>query len=1120
MEKFSGGYIPINPNFVIGSIKNDTLADEEINGIISIAKNILFRGCPTFPSHILESKLGEITKYGGFYYYVNKNELKWDKTIKGYFSKKPALDFYKNIYSILDWSANTFLPECPFYCISDNENFSKDHSVDFYSPLYKIVVEVDGFQHEELIEKHNDLNKDKELKRMGINNIFRIGTNINSQETKDTIENIKKIINNENNRMYEKNKNCLYIKSELSKKEKEYMFAIRLQTALLLAIERGIINLRDKELRVNIKCDEKIEDCTINIIINDLYELLKNISILNNKIINIPSIIINNCNLYIEDYINIDISLGSFYDETINDSNFITIRNDYFLYPIKNNSESSYPQYKNYYKVSCSKFRLKTVDKNNEEHKKALTYLLKYIFRYDEFRPKQLDIICEGLNPNNGVIGLLPTGSGKSICYQLVNFLTPGCSIVISPLSLLMEDQCSNLYTRNKISTSYLINASDSKKTNLNIFKDGASKLTYISPERFFNHEFCSELNSIKDKISQIVIDEVHCLSEWGHDFRTSYLLLFFFFKKYDLSKNTLLMGVSATSSPRVTSDIKNEFLKIKNNIILIKTNTVKRDELNFYVVNTSNDYENNNKIIDIIKENVKNGITTVIFVPYKKDTEKIQMNIKFDGVISEICTGDTSSENRRKILSNVKSGKTNVVIATKAFGMGLDIPNIHCTIHTCFSASVESIYQEMGRAGRDGLTSNCYILFSHDSRIDNNVKRLYSNTAGIDISKLRANNNSKNLEYDYGQLKKQFTLILSSNDDPNVECKFIMAVLNFIKDKKDFELHDALKYIERALPVYIEQFKKNKKEEPNVVSSLNDLYPKKTYTYSEPEYRIDKFISFFDKALYKLYLLGIVSLWSISYRSRLDNPLYSELYVNQDSLNDINKIKKSLNDYIRQYDMTYYKEPRNIEEAVLNLCEWTKTNFFEYRWNSLKTLYDMIYNYKSSSEFSNRIENYFTDNPELLSAFENPFNNELWFKVLSTNNFETLIDQLSRYIEEYKNNIAINFISGITYLKLNRFDDYNGKERLIMAFKEIIKMPKKSINEIIDNTSKILAKEEIFSLIISFVDEIPSLLNNNEIKNIIRNLPKIQQQTINDRIYLHKLMNSLKNLKNQMEEF
>ena len=249
MEKFSGGYLPINPNFVVGGLNKKIPLDFELQGIIDIVYNILFRGAPTNPSIYLKNNIGEMeNKYGDFKYCYSYDDYKWDKTIKGYGLINPALDFYNRFKKTK--KLYYFLPECPFIYISNDKNWIENSSVDFYSPLLKKVIEIDGRQHNNTDQKLTDKKRDNVLQRMGISIIRITATNFNDLSKLDEINNIlsqEKIIDIEDLKLIEIN----------------YLYIFRFQTALLSAIECGYLNLNKDNININVCVDDNVDKTII-----------------------------------------------------------------------------------------------------------------------------------------------------------------------------------------------------------------------------------------------------------------------------------------------------------------------------------------------------------------------------------------------------------------------------------------------------------------------------------------------------------------------------------------------------------------------------------------------------------------------------------------------------------------------------------------------------------------------------------------------------------------------------------------------------------------------------------------------------------------------------------------
>ena len=326
--------------------------------------------------------------------------------------------------------------------------------------------------------------------------------------------------------------------------------------------------------------------------------------------------------------------------------------------------------------------------------------LLKKYFGYEEFRPMQLDIIKNVLQKKDSLV-LMPTGGGKSLCYQIPALKLEGLTIVISPLISLMKDQVDNLKA-NGISAEY-INSTISFSEIKNIKKkiqEKEVKILYIAPERLALEEFKIFLTTLQ--ISLIAIDEAHCISEWGHDFRKDYRNLKFL---KIIFPNVPIIALTATATLKVRKDILKQLSLVNPQIFISSFN---RKNLNLIVMQKKNTF---NKILSLIKKH-KNE-STIIYCFSRKDTEKIAQRLKENGLEALPYHAGLSNNVRKQNQELFTKDKVDIIVATIAFGMGIDKPDVRLIIHHTFSKSIEGYYQEIGRAGRDGLSSDCVLFYS-----------------------------------------------------------------------------------------------------------------------------------------------------------------------------------------------------------------------------------------------------------------------------------------------------------------------------------------------------------------------------------------------------------------------
>ncbi|SCI16273.1 ATP-dependent DNA helicase recQ [uncultured Clostridium sp.] len=331
---------------------------------------------------------------------------------------------------------------------------------------------------------------------------------------------------------------------------------------------------------------------------------------------------------------------------------------------------------------------------------KPLDILVKY-YGYTSFRKGQEDIISSIINKKD-VLAIMPTGGGKSICYQVPALCLDGITLVISPLISLMKDQVDALNIMG-IDAAYINSSLSSTEFNevINNIKDDKYKIIYVAPERLDSYEFNS---IIKEKnISQIAIDEAHCVSSWGHDFRVSYTKIHHFIDT--LYNRPVVTAFTATASQEVREDIIN-ILKLREPDVYITG--FNRENLFINIVKSSS---KNKYIIDYLENH--NNESGIIYVATRKDVEKIYEGLKKRGYLVSKYHAGLSKEERKQNQEDFINDKINIMIATNAFGMGIDKSNIRWVIHYNMPQSIENYYQEIGRAGRDGEASECILLFS-----------------------------------------------------------------------------------------------------------------------------------------------------------------------------------------------------------------------------------------------------------------------------------------------------------------------------------------------------------------------------------------------------------------------
>lgn len=329
-----------------------------------------------------------------------------------------------------------------------------------------------------------------------------------------------------------------------------------------------------------------------------------------------------------------------------------------------------------------------------------VTTVLKNVFGFHRFRTGQKKII-ESVTTGNSAAAIFPTGAGKSLCYQLPALLEPGMTLVISPLLSLMKDQIDFLNSKNIAAAKLDSGMSyDDYRDTLKAARQGRLKILMVAVERFKNERFRTQLAQMK--VSLLVVDEAHCISEWGHNFRPDYLKIPIYANQFGIKKVLLL---TATATPKVIDDMCGKFGISKAHVTVTG---FYRENLHLDVLAVAED-QKDTALVSVLSKEPRGA--TIVYVTLQKTAEQVAKMLTLKGFAAQAYHAGMKNEARDDIQNTFMTGGVDIIVATIAFGMGIDKDNIRKVIHYDLPKSIESYSQEIGRAGRDGQPSLCCVL-------------------------------------------------------------------------------------------------------------------------------------------------------------------------------------------------------------------------------------------------------------------------------------------------------------------------------------------------------------------------------------------------------------------------
>src|ERR687885_781198 len=336
----------------------------------------------------------------------------------------------------------------------------------------------------------------------------------------------------------------------------------------------------------------------------------------------------------------------------------------------------------------------------------AAREVLRTHFGYAEFRPGQERAVEAALGGRDTLV-ILPTGGGKSLCFQVPALLLPGLTVVVSPLISLMKDQVDALTARG-LPAAFINSTLTANEVadRLARAQRGEIKLLYVAPERFDAGSAAERLRRIG--VSLLAVDEAHCISEWGHDFRPSYLRIA---QVRERLGNPHVIALTATATPEVRRDIARQLAMTDPEVVI---SGFDRANLHYHVVPTRTDDDKDRALVEALRE--REGLA-IIYASTRRAVERITQVLERARVPAAAYHAGLDDRRRHEVQDAFMSEDVRAIVATNAFGMGIDKPNVRLVVHHAMPGTLEAYYQEAGRAGRDGLPSDCVLLHAFQDR-------------------------------------------------------------------------------------------------------------------------------------------------------------------------------------------------------------------------------------------------------------------------------------------------------------------------------------------------------------------------------------------------------------------
>jgi len=1093
-----------------------TDVSSKVQSLLAVYKNLINRGEPSLPSILVERSLlnavseyvqvGEKSEAGSIVFglstkYRKADKEKWLKALgKAHFVIDPRLrsarDSLINTFDSIEekkfitevitdyigkhvWQL--IEPQRPIESIiPNNEEFHRQR-VDFAyeSDKWKIVFEIDGLQHQNPDQKSLDRKRNSMLEEAGWNVIRIPAADIREGSTvsllsklrdslyKDTLISITK--ENNDKPLWKSDLGIYALILVLSP------FAVaRMQWALIDALENGSLDLSEDEWKILV-IERDVPFAKLALV--DFFQHLMNLFDLGGIHYKLPKVKLTI--LKTEEFLDANDGVDDEFltehvisaktmliDEALSERN-VDICLDVSILQKENFAIPGLNWYKQWLKPSGSLYITRSVHSYkevrriastnpiryeiNESKKDSLRFFLQNIFRKEDFREGQFEVLRRSL-ALKPVIALLPTGAGKSLCYQMSALLQPGITIVVDPLKTLMLDQAENLKTMS-IDNIEFINSDQSAKEREEVmrkFSQGKYKIIFVSPERFQIGEFRSSLKSVtvSNVIPYLVIDEAHCVSEWGHDFRTSYLNLARNARRYCSHKGyePVVLALTGTASYAVLSDVQRE-IGVEGEDTKVQPETFDRKELHFHIEKVPS-LRKREKLYEILKNlpksfgkspedffkaNGKDTCSGIIFVPHvngefgayelcgalrsflKEQKARVEF---FSGEVPKVRTFDYTKSPimkreeydnyKRKIQLAFKNNEFPLLVATKTFGMGIDKPNIRYTIHYGIPQSLEAFYQEAGRAGRDRKNALCTIIFSDDPE--------YLIEQYFDISN------------DADKLNRIAEPSWSSRGDVSRMMYFHKNSFRGIRVEGK-EIHDML--------------------EKNIVPVLSKMhvgeYKKINIPFSSNSDQINK-----EKAIYRMSLVGLVDDYTIDYNGK---SFEIEICKREDQ-EYVEILKKYIGrykteEYVRKVPELLQKENgKNVlEKAIGFAIRFVYEEIERKRRRALENMAEVARTSKNGEEIRRALLAYLETSPfsAPLREIAKKIDPEQWWSILDLlekdDNVDTprqLLGSCMRVLESNPDHPGLLILTGVGNLLVTNVNEDTGYSSIKSGLEEL----------------------------------------------------------------------------------